>query len=466
LPKTIHQAQPALSFIPPDFNLGVYRVIRFLLPLWMRFRLNITQIDIQNIQCLVKLYQQFDTGTVKLLLAFRHPTTDDPFSMADLLWRQVPRAARRMGIPLKMPVHSHFIYDRGIPLWAGNITTWLFPKLGGVPLWRGKADRLGLKTAREILTQGQFPLAIAPEGATNDHSELMGSLEPGVAQMGFWAAEDLQKAKNPAEMLIVPIGIRYSYLQEPWTQIEQTLREIEDSCDLDPTAYPPPGLLEDPKRDVLYGRLLQVGEYLLDTMGTFYQRSYGFTFTEPDPALRNPQRLNARLSQYLDTALQVAECGLGVTAQGSCIDRCRRLEAAAWDRIFRDDLDQLSSVQRGFANWTAEQASLLLWHMRLAERLTVITGDYVLESPTAERFVEILTILWRIVMWLRDKNPDQSPKFGPRRLTISIAEPLSVTQYLPKYQENRRSGRQAIQNLTKDLTLALEQQFKKNSQNT
>jgi hypothetical protein len=48
---------------------------------------------------------------------------------------------------------------------------------------------------------------------------------------------------------------------------------------------------------------------------------------------------------------------------------------------------------------------------------------------------------------------------------MSIAEPLSVTQYLPKYQENRRSGRQAIQNLTKDLTLALEQQFKKTSQN-
>jgi hypothetical protein len=460
LPKTIHQAQPALAFIPPNFNLGIYRIIRFLLPTWLRFRLDITEIEVQDIERLVSLYQQFDAGKVKLLLAFRHPTTDDPFSMAELLWRQVPRAARRAGVKLKMPVHSHFIYDRGIPLWAGNITTWLFPKLGGVPLWRGKADRLGLKTARDILTQGRFPLAIAPEGATNDHSEKMASLEPGVAQMGFWAAEDLQKMGSAAEMLIVPIGIRYRYLREPWPQIEQTLREIEQSCGLASTVSTAPGLLQDPQRDILYGRMLQVGEYLLDTMKAFYQRCYGFTFTEPDETLPNPERLNARLCEYLNKSLEVAECGLSVTAQGTFIDRCRRLEAAAWDRIFRDDLETLSSVERGFANWAAEQSSLFLWHMRLAERLTVVTGDYVLQSPTAERFAEILIILWRIVMWLRDKNPNGSPHFGPRRLTLSIAEPISVTQQLPHYQENRRSARQAIQGLTKDLTLALEKQMR------
>lgn len=459
MPKTIHRAQPALAFIPPKFDLGVYRLIRFLLPAWLRFRLDIAEIQVQDIERLVDLYQQFDAGQVKLLLAFRHPTTDDPFSMAELLWRQVPQAARRAGVKLNMPVHSHFIYDRGIPLWAGNITTWLFPKLGGVPLWRGKADRLGLKTAREILTQGKYPLAIAPEGATNDHSEKMGSLEPGVAQMGFWAAEDLAKAGNTAEMLIVPIGIRYQYLQEPWPQIEQMLREMEESCGLDSTVSKAPGLLDDRHRDILYGRMLQVGEYLLDAMKAFYQRSYGFTFAEPDATLSNPERLNARIHECLDKALAVAECGLSVNAQGTFIDRCRRLEAAAWDRIFREDLATLSSVERGFANWSAEQSSLFLWHMRLAERLTVITGDYVLQNPTAERFAEILIILWRVVMWVRDKNPNRAIHFGPRRLILSIAEPISVTQQLPHYQENRRSARQAIQGLTKDLTLALERQM-------
>jgi hypothetical protein len=139
------------------------------------------------------------------------------------------------------------------------------------------------------------------------------------------------------------------------------------------------------------------------------------------------------------------------------MDRCRRIEQAGWDRIFREDLEQLSEIERGMADWMAEDASLALWHMRLAERLTVITGDYILQKPSADRFAEMLVILWRITAWLEGKQPAQPPNLGSKRLRITIGEPLSVTQRWPQYQESRRSARAAVQQLTDDLQKTLAQ---------
>jgi hypothetical protein len=98
-------------------------------------------------------------------MAFRHPSVDDPFCMTHLLWRLVPQVAKQQGISLQRPIHAHFIYDRGIPLWAGSQMGWLYSRLGGTPIHRGKADWRGLRSARDLFANAQLPMAAAPEGA-------------------------------------------------------------------------------------------------------------------------------------------------------------------------------------------------------------------------------------------------------------------------------------------------------------
>jgi 1-acyl-sn-glycerol-3-phosphate acyltransferase len=454
LPNAIRQAQPPLAFLPPNYSPWVFRAIRAVLPAWMRYRLSITATEVEHIDRLVELYQRFQQGKVRVLLAFRHPTIDDPFTMAYLMWHLLPQAARGLNVKLLGPTHSHFIYDRGISLWAGPVVNWLFPRLGGTPILRGKADRLGLKTARDLLTNGQFLLAAAPEGATNDHSELMNPLEPGVAQLGFWAAEDIHKAERSEETFILPIGIHYSFVIAPWPQMETMLTQIEHSCGLMEPG-PPAGVLSDRQADALYGRIFVVAEHLLDITEQFYARFYNHTFMPlqecPADGQARSHRLTKRFQIHLDAALQVAEARLGTKPQGSFVDRCRRLEQAGWDRIFREDIGSLSTVERGLADWAAEEASLTLWHMRLAERLTVVTGDYILQKPSADRFAEVLTILWRVTTWLESKETKPVPHLGKRKVRLTIGKPLSVTQRLPHYQENRRSARIAVQQLTEDL---------------
>lgn len=112
-------AQPALRFIPPQYSRWVHRLCRAALPMLLRSR-GLVHFETSGSESLAALFAEAQSGRCRLLIAFRHPSTTDPLVMAQLLWREVPRAARAAGLSLKAPVHSQFLYDRGIPLWAGS----------------------------------------------------------------------------------------------------------------------------------------------------------------------------------------------------------------------------------------------------------------------------------------------------------------------------------------------------------
>jgi len=196
----MHYAHSKLKFIAPQFNLIVLKLFHYLLPIFLTIRLRpwlvagIKKIEVINPEILVKLYQEFQSKKIRFLIAFRHPEVDDPLCLTYLLSRVIPHTAKQQKIDLKYPIHTHFIYDRGMTIWAGNWLGWLFSKGGGIPIHRGKPlDRSALKTARELLINGQFPMAIAPEGANNGHSEIVSMFEQGVIQLAVWCVEDLLK---------------------------------------------------------------------------------------------------------------------------------------------------------------------------------------------------------------------------------------------------------------------------------
>lgn len=471
MPDFITQVQPPLKFIPPNFNPIVYRAARLLLPIWTRWRVHLVDVQVHNAEQLVDLYQKFQGGKVRFMMAFRHPSVNDPFGLFNLLAYRVPEAARRQGIKLNLPVHAHFIYDRGIPLWAGKPVGWLLSQLGGTPIRRGKVDVPALRSIRELFANGLFPMAAAPEGATNGHTEVISPVEPGIAQFGFWCAEDLHKANRNEEVLIVPIGIRYCYVSPPWEAIEQLLSQLETDCELPPyteanlpqvTATPEALIAIEPQHLLLYRRLLRLGEHLLVLMERFYSKFYHQNLkagsVEPETASAQSlnQQLATRLQRLLNVALTVAEQYFGIQPKGTVTDRCRRLEQAGWDWIFREDLDnvaQLSAVERGLADRIAEEADLRLWHMRLVESFVSVTGHYILEKPSVDRLAETLLLVWDTVTRLKGKDVSRRPHLGRQRVELTVTEPLSVSVRWQAYQSNRR---QAVATLTQDLQTALE----------
>ena len=455
----MQRTQPKLNFIPPAFNPIVLRLVHWSLPVLQRFRLltwlpaGIREIEIVDGETLVKLYHQFQSEKIRLILAFRHCEVDDPLSGLYLLSRGIPKIARQQGITLQPPIHSHFMYDRGMTIWAGEWLGWLFSRIGGVPVHRGKSlDWQAIKQTRELLINGQFPLVVAPEGATNGHSETISPLEPGVAQLAFWCVEDLAKHKRNQEVVVLPINIQYRYLDPQWSRLDRLLSQLETDCGLSEIAVDNPQKLEE----LYYPRLLRLGEYLLTEMEQFYRCFY---HRDLPSSLDSGTDLPRRLQQLLDVSLQVGEEYFGLKPTGNVIERCRRIEEAGWNYIYRQDsheLKNLSPVEQGLADWIAAEADLRLLHMRLAESFVAVSGTYVREKPSFERFAETTLILFDAIARIKGNLSPTRPGLGWRKSTVTIGEPINVSDRAQSYRQNRQGAKQAVARLTLDIQTALE----------
>jgi hypothetical protein len=455
LPLPMASVSP-LEFIPPQLDGRVVAGARLLLPLWLR-QGGLRAIEVVEIGRLQLAMQQFQAGESRLLLAFRHPSLDDPAVMAHLLWIDLARAGRpagsRDGRRFHPRPHAQFLYDRGIPLWAGAPVGWLLSHLGGCSIQRSKLDLPALRTARALLLDGPYPFAVAPEGSTNGHNEVISPLEPGVAQLALWTADDLARAGRPEATTLLPIGLQYSFITSVWPAIERLLHELETEVGLPPT----PDRSLKPQR--LYGRLYSLAVVILTRMENFYRDAYHQPLPKaPDatPASNNSD-FGARLSRLMEAALQVAERALAVEGRGDVNERCRRLEQAGWDRLYPASGTATplaaSALERGLASRLAEQTAQQLWHMRLVESFVAVSGSYVKDDPSQERFADSLLILWDTLCRIRGGKPERRPRLGVRRAQIRIGEAIAVAPRLAAYRADRRS---AVANLTADLQREME----------
>jgi hypothetical protein len=357
-------------------------------------------------------------------------------------------------------------------LWAGATVGWLLSHLGGCSIQRSKLDLPALRTARALLLDGPYPFAVAPEGATNGHNEAISPLEPGVAQLALWTADDLEKAGRSEATTLLPIGLQYSFTAPVWPAIERLLRELEVEVGLPPA----PDRSLEPQR--LYGRLYSLAAVILTRMESFYRDAYHQPLpkvpeTTPssgnasqEPAGPAPQRsvapasnnsdFGARLSRLMEAALQVAEGALAVEGRGDVNERCRRLEQAGWDRLYPSGgsgAPAASALERGLASRLAEQTAQQLWHMRLVESFVAVSGSYVKDDPSQERFADTLLILWDTLCRIRGGNPERRPRLGNRRAQIRIGDAMEIGPRLAAYRADRRG---AVAALTADLQQEME----------
>jgi len=437
----------SLAFLPPRLDRRVLALVRLLLPLWLR-RSGIEAVQVDGLERLAEEMGAFQQGRIRLLLAFRHPSVQDPAVLARLLWRDLPRSARFRPRP-----HAQFLYDRGIPLWAGEAVGWVLSHLGGCSIQRGALDLPALRTARSLLLDGPYPFAVAPEGATNGHNEVVSPLEPGVAQLALWTADDLARSGRSERMVVLPLGLQYSFTRPVWPAIEALLSQLERDAGLEASHH---GL--EPER--LHRRMLCLAERILLCMEAFYRDAYHQPLLpggEGEAPSDSGQQLGARLARLLDAALQVVEQALAVEPRGDLGERCRRIEQAGWERLYPPSVAGngvgTSALEQGLAERLAQDTAQRLWHMRLVESFVAVSGSYVRERPSQERFADTLLILWDTLCRIKGGNPERRPRLGPRRALVRIGEPLAMEPWLEAYRDSRR---RAVADLTAELQRQLE----------
>ena len=308
-----------------------------------------------------------------------------------------------------------------------------------------------------MVIDGKFPLSVAPEGATNGHSELVSPLASGVAQLGFWCVEDLLKANRTEETIVVPIGIQYRYVQPNWGKLDRLLSKLERDCGLPHHRVEPSGA-DRSLPQVYLDRLLGLGEYFLSAMTQFYQQFYHQQLPASNLDRASPElNFTTRLQNLLDLALGVSEAYFGLKPQGhNLIERCRRLEEAGWTYIYHHDqaaFTALSAVERGLADWIAQEAGLRMLHMRLVESFVAVTGNYVESQLSFERLAETTLILFDAIARIKNHNrtTPRRPNLGWRQARVTIGTPISVTNRWSMYADNRAAAKQAVADLTQDL---------------
>jgi hypothetical protein len=230
--------------------------------------------------------------------------------------------------------------------------------------------------------------------------------------------------------------------------IDQTISTIEKECGISK-----PNITTDTR----YQRLYDLGNHLVQWVSDYYKTFYN-NYAKTDKKTNDTDDLATRVEDLADRILSVAEMSFGIKAKGTPIDRCRRLEQSGWDRIFRNDIkgiEHLSSIERSFADQLALEAHYSNWHMRIAESMIGVTSDYVHQNPSPSRYVEVLKLMWSVLQRVTDRSSNEAlkatPNFGDRKLIISVAEPISVSERLTEYQSSRTAGKECTRKLTEEI---------------
>ena len=150
-------------------------------------------------------------------------------------------------------------------------------------------------------------------------------------------------------------------------------------------------------------------------------------------------------------------------SHGNFIDRCRRLEDAGWNYIYRDDIADIQSLppfKRGLADWVAQEADLKMQHMRIAESFVAVTSNYILEKPTPERFAETILLMFDMLSRIQDSTLPGRPRLGLKQAMISVGEPININQRWESCQGNKQALRKGVSELTQDLQVMLEGMIK------
>lgn len=300
----------------------------------------------------------------------------------------------------------------------------LLNHIGTYSVIRGFPDRDSLRMTRKLLAEQDRQVVIFPEGLVYEHNDKLLDFQSGVAQIGFWALDDLEKAGRELALPIVPLAIRYRCCAEPGPYIERGLQDLERRLRLEPV----------PKADA-YARLLRIGEHVLGEI----ERAEGI---KPDATLPLTDRIAAARRRVLERVAQA--CGTRVDDRQPPGEQLHHLTNAlrAWVGVLPDEHTEYEA--RLYRQRAGVAAPLFAELLRL-HNFVALTGDYVASEPTAERFLEVLGRLQQEVL-------GKVRHAAPLRAVIRAAPPIRLEE---RYAEYRKNKREVVTDVTRTLEGAI-----------
>ena len=384
-------------FRPPKNSRLLIRLAKWLLPLILRTGVKVTAVEIRE-EDLTRLQQ---LAGQRVVLTPNHGGSIEPFILFHL--------SKLLCLDFNYLAAKEAFERR-------PAAAWFLQRLGGYSVVRGTLDKKSFRTTQDLLVEGKHWLVIFPEGEVGWQTDTIMPFQEGGTQLAFWAYTELARRGESFPLYLVPIAIRYVYLQDMSQEIDRSLERLERKL-LAAVNSPPLSR---------YDRLRRVGEAVL----VANEKKYGI----------QPQAetdLEERVQQIRERILSRIEATLGLPSRPGqpLLARIRDLLNAV-ERIVLSDAEGAGYEQQ-LHHELQQQARGLYEDLSRVMRFIAVHDGYVREAPTAERFLDILGLLELEVF-------ERRRFWGPRKALIKAGDPVEIGQYFPRYQNDKRGVIQEI----------------------
>jgi len=382
-----------LDFRPPKDTPLLIGLVKTMMPLVLKYRMQDTRLEVVG-DGVERFKQLKGKHTV---ICPNHPGSTDPEVM--------------FAVSRKVGEDFNFLAAREVFDWDHGMRGWWFQHLGVYSVVRGACDRESFKTTRRLIVEGKKKLVIFPEGEISRQNDTLMPLESGVAQMSFWALEELQKTQAQEPVFLLPLAIKYTYRGDVRAQLDKSLSALEEELKIERSDGPS-----------LYPRLRRVAEQVLVTL----EHQYGF---KPGPDASLNQRIVELRSFILENIANYLQTEL--PADQSQLDWIRILRNCLDDFIYGDE-SQLSEYEKKVHDEKTEKIRGFYRDLDRIVNFISIYDGYLKDRMTQERFADVVARLETEVFGKTE------PK-GPRLVRVDIGKPVNLLDLYPSYKSSKRA---------------------------
>jgi 1-acyl-sn-glycerol-3-phosphate acyltransferase len=419
----VSTASPDVKVKEPHISKLVYIAVRLLSRIYLFLFFGIARVVLRNGKPLFIATKQSLEGKSRCILAFRHPNGGEPGLLMWFMLFKLRSLARKAGVKIRGIPYVSIVFGYEVARWGGGVARWVMPGLGCMPVHHDKLDSVGMDRIYNAITEGPYPLAIAPEGQVSYTTESVPRLEPGTVRIGFGAAERLQKSNKNIPVEIIPISFHFRYGSMGHWSLSALLRKIEKYT----------GFTQKEKLG-FSKRVERARNFIL----LQNEKRYGIN---PD----EKKNFSERVETVMEASLKKAETILGINSQAKdIVARVYHIRQTCWDRIVLPGVKTLKDkplLERSILDLTAGEAWYASRHMELVDFAWYFRGPVPSDNDPLYKKLEYAQNLWDFAS--RTMGGAYSNRFfnvHPKRALIQVGKPINLTDRLEDYKKDKKTA--------------------------
>ena len=421
--KPITNVFPDVRVPEPKVSKLVLFIVRVLGRIYLFLFYGIARMGFKDGPVLFNAFKRALSGESRCIIAFRHPNGGEPQLLSWLFLFKLKRYAARAGIRLSRNPHAIFVYGYEVARWGGGIVRFIMPNLGALPIHHSKIDRQGMNRIFKAITEGPFPLALAPEGQVSYTTDGVPRLEPGAIRIGFSAAERLAESKPGCSVEILPVSVYFRFGAWGKLTMEMLLKKIEKFS----------GFSQQDREGLsLTERIQKCRDYILEVNEEHYQ-------IVSDTSLS----FGERLDKVITAALETAERMLGLKPEGEFFSRMYRIRQYCWDRIFLPDVEsfeEMSQIERNARDLQAGEAWYIGRHQEIVDFCWYFRGPLPTEETALHNKIEYVQNLWDFASRTMGGAYADRVSIFPRKVIVQASPVINLSARLPSYKKDRNAA--------------------------